>query len=88
MVHALYGAASLAARDETPERLANLRIASENRANSIRSSAAAAAGYEQMILNGVQRLALYYQGGIKPQTIAQIVTALSTLGLIPTVLTR
>jgi hypothetical protein len=41
-----------------------------------------------MILNGVQRLALYYQGGIKPQTIAQIVTALSTLGLIPTVLTR
>lgn len=88
MLHALYGAASLAARDDTAERLANLRIAAEDRASSISQSAAVAKGYEQIILNGAQRLSMYYQGGIKPQTLGQMLNALATLGLVPTVLTR
>ena len=88
MVHTLYGAAALAARDDTPVRLATLRIASEGRAFAIRQSAAAANEYEDTVLNGAQRLALYHKGGLKAQTVAQIVSALSTLGLIPTVLSK
>lgn len=88
MVHTLYGAAALAARDDTPVRLAKLRIVSEGRAFAIRQSAAAASEYEDTVLNGAQRLALYHKGGLKAQTVAQIVSALSTLGLIPTVLSK
>jgi hypothetical protein len=88
MTHALYNASALAARDETPLRLATLRAAAEERAYSIHESSIAARGYELTLLNGLQRLSLYYKGGLKPQTAAQLLNALGTLGLIPAVLTR
>lgn len=88
MMHALFNAAAISARDETPLRLATLRAASEERAYSIRESAIASQGYEQTLLAGLQRLSVYYKGGIKPQTLGQFLNTLATLGLIPTVLTR
>ena len=85
MIFALYNVASLAARDTTPQRLASLRLADEERRYSIRSSAVAAKSYETLTSTGTQRLATYYKGGIKPETLAQIASALATLGLIPTI---
>lgn len=85
MVFVLYNAAALAARDTTPKRLASLRLAEEERRYSIRSSAVAARSYETLVASGVERLANYYKGGLKPETLAQIVNAVATLGLIPTI---
>jgi len=85
MIFVMYNAAALAARDSTPQRLASLRMADEERRYSIRSSAVAARSYETLVSTGVDRLALYYKGGIRPETLAQIATALGTLGIIPTI---
>jgi hypothetical protein len=81
----LLNVASLAARGDTPIRLAGLRQAEEERRDSIRQSAASARSYEQFIQNGAERLSLYYQGGIRPDTLARMANALATLGLIPAV---
>jgi hypothetical protein len=85
MVFVMYNAAALAARDTTPKRLASLRLADEERRYSIRASAVAAQSYETLVSTGVERLATYYKGGIRPETLAQLATALGTLGLIPTI---
>jgi hypothetical protein len=85
MVSLLYNVAALASRDITPKRLASLRLADEERRFSIRSSAVVAASYETLVASGTQRLANYYKGGLKPETLAQIATALATFGLIPTI---
>jgi len=85
MVFVLYNAAALAARDDAPKRLASLRMAEEEHRYSIRSSAVAARSYETLVATGAQRLAAYYKGGIKPETLAQIVNAVATLGLIPAI---
>jgi hypothetical protein len=85
MLFVLYNAAALAARDTIPNRLASLRLADEERRYSIRESAVAARSYETLISTGVDRLANYYKGGLQPATLAQIATALATLGLIPAV---
>ncbi|MDQ6664306.1 MAG: hypothetical protein M3Z23_07920, partial [Acidobacteriota bacterium] len=85
MVFVLYNAAALAARGDTPKRLASLRLAEEERRHSIRASAVAARSYETLVATGTQRLANYYKGGIKPETLAQIANALATLGLIPAI---
>ncbi len=81
----LLNAASLAARGDTPLRLAQLRRAEEERRDSIRKSAAAARSYEQLLVNGADRLALYYQGGVSAGDLARIANALATLGLIPVI---
>lgn len=85
MVFVMYNAAALAARDTTPKRLASLRLADEERRYSIRASAVAAQSYETLVSTGVERLATYYKGGIRLETLAQLATALGTLGLIPTI---
>ena len=85
LLDTLLNAASLAARGETPFRLALLRRAEEERRDSIRQSAAAARSYEQLLVNGAERLSLYYQGGIRPEDLARITNALATLGLIPVI---
>jgi len=85
MIFVVYNAAALAARDTTPQRLASLRLADEERRYSVRSSAVVARSYETLVSTGVDRLALYYKGGIRPETLAQIATALGTLGIIPTI---
>lgn len=85
LVYLLQNWSSLAARAATPGRLAAARLAQEERRFSIRRDAILARSYEAIIGSGAQRLATYYRGGIKPETIAQFVQALSTAGLIPTV---
>lgn len=78
-----YGA--MAARADLPMRLADLRDAVEDRRFAIRQEAIMARTYEQILLVGAQRIAAYYKGGIKPETLAQFANALSTAGLIPAI---
>lgn len=85
VVYLLQNYAALAARAELPLRLAELRSAIEERRFAIRKEAIMARSYEQILLLGAQRIAAYYKGGIKPETLAQFASALSTAGLIPTI---
>jgi hypothetical protein len=85
LLYSLYNASAIASHGETPVRLADLRAAQEEHRYAIRQNAILAHSYETVIASGVQRLALYYKGGVKPEVIAQIVQALATVGLIPTV---
>ncbi len=84
-VYLLENFAALCARAETPVRLAQLRSAIEERRFAIRRDAILARGYERIFLIGAQRIALYYQGGVKPEAIAQFLQAAATAGLIPTI---
>ena len=81
----LINSAALTARNDTPVRLAFLRSSMEDRANSIRLSAAATQQIEELVANGVQRLAMFHKGGFKAETLAQFIQALATAGLIPAV---
>jgi hypothetical protein len=85
VIYLLENFAALAARADTPVRLAELRTAIEERRFAIRRDAIMARTYEQILLIGAQRIATFYKGGIKPETLAQIVNAISTAGLIPTI---
>jgi len=79
---ALYDAVTLVTRGQTPAGLQALRIAEEEERYSIRASAAEARAYEQLLNSGAQRLALFYSGGIKPETVAQLLfNALSLANL-------
>ncbi len=83
MTGALFDVAALMAREDTASRLAALRSSLERRAGALRVSAAATRQIEELISNGVTRLAQYHKGGLKPETIAQLVQAMATLGIIP-----
>ncbi len=85
IVDALANWSALAARVATPSRLAAARLAQEERRYSIQRDAIMARSYEAIVGTGAQRLAAYYKGGLKPETLAQFVQALSTTGLIPTI---
>jgi hypothetical protein len=85
VVYLLQNYAALAARGDLPERLAEVRTAVEERRYAIRRDAIMARSYEQILLAGAQRIALYYKGGIKAETLAQFASALATAGLIPTI---
>ena len=85
---ALHLVASLIARGSTPNRLAEVRLAQELHAYSIRKSAVRARAYELTISTGAQRLALFHKGGIKPTDIAQLVFAASNVALTPAILAR
>lgn len=79
---ALYDATALAARGQTPAALEALRMAQEEERYSIRKSAAEARVYEQLLNGGARRLALFYAGGVKPETVAQLLfNALSLANL-------
>jgi hypothetical protein len=39
-------------------------------------------------LTGVQRLALYHQGGIKPETLARLFHSISSLAIPPAILVK
>lgn len=88
MVAALYHVAAYSARADLPVRLAAHRESLELRAQAIRRDAANAAVYERVIANGVQRLAAYHKGGIRPQNLAAFIRAVATAGLIPAIATR
>lgn len=81
LVETLYVATSLAARGETPMKLAQLRLAQEEHRYSIRQSALIARSYELTISSGTKRLARYYAGGIKPEKIAQLIQSAATVAV-------
>lgn len=77
----LHSAAALAARGETPMKLAELRLAQEEHRYSIRHSAVMARGYEVALSSGTKRLARYYAGGLKPDKIAQLIYTAATVAI-------
>lgn len=80
--------AAINARALTHERIAQLRLAVEDRRFEIRKDAIFARTYEEVFLLGAQRLALYGKGGIKPEALAAFLQAAMTAGLIPAVSLR
>ena len=88
MASALYHVAACSARADLPVRLAAHRESLELRAQGLRRDAANSAVYEKTIANGIQRLAAYHKGGVRPQNLAAFIRALATAGLIPAILTR
>jgi len=87
-VRALYACGSLAAEGMLPGRLLRLRLAQLAHLRSIQLSVANAAVYEAVLGGGVERLALFYQGGVKPETLAQLLQSLSTAGIFGKFLTQ
>lgn len=77
----LHSAAALAARGETPMKLAELRLAQEEHRFSIRHSAVIARGYEVALTSGTKRLARYYVGGLRPEKIAQLIYSAATVAI-------
>jgi hypothetical protein len=88
IVFLLENFAAIAARAETPIRIAEWRMAVEERRFDIRKDAIFARSYEEIFLLGAQRLALYGKGGIKPEALAGFLQAAMTAGLIPAVSLR
>lgn len=84
----LYACGSLAAEGMLPKRLLKLRLAHLEHMRSIQLSAANARIYEAVLGGGVERLALFYQGGVKPATLAQLLQSLSTAGVFGKLLTQ
>jgi hypothetical protein len=87
-VRALFACASLAAEGMLPGRLLTLRLAQLDHLRSIQLSAANARIYEVVLGGGVERLALFYQGGVKPEALAQLLQSLSTVGIFGKLLTQ
>lgn len=87
-VRALYACGSLAAEGMLPGRLLNLRLAQLDHLRSIQVSAANAKVYEAVLGGGVERLALFYEGGVKPETLAQLLQSLSTAGILGKLLSQ
>lgn len=84
----LFIVSALIARGSTPARLADLRMAQELHAYSIRKSAVRARAYELTVSTAAQRLALFHQGGIKPTNVAELVFAASNIAITPAILAR
>lgn len=80
--------AALIARGSTPSKLADVRMAQELHAYSIRKSAVRARAYELTLSTSAQRLALFHKGGIKPTEVAQLVFAVSNIAITPAILAR
>jgi hypothetical protein len=78
---ALHVATAIAARGSTPAKLADVRLAQEHHLYSIRQSAVMARAYELTVSTGVQRLALYHKGGVKPETVAQLIHTVVTAAI-------
>jgi predicted nuclease with TOPRIM domain len=86
--YVLHLASALTVRGSTPQKLAALRVTHEEHRYSIRQSAVRARTYELTVLTGVQRLALYHQGGIKPETLARLFHSISSLAIPPAILVK
>jgi hypothetical protein len=77
----LHSAAALAARGQTPMRLAQLRLAQEEHRYSIRQSAVIARGYELTLSSGTKRLGRFYAGGLRPEKISQLIYTAATVAI-------
>jgi hypothetical protein len=86
--YVLHLASALTVRGSTPMKLEALRVAHEEHRYSIRQSSVRARTYELTVLTGVQRLALYHQGGIKPEALAQLLHSVSSLAIPPVLLIK
>ena len=87
-IRSLYACGSLAAEGMLPGRLLTLRLAQVDHLRSIQLSAANAKVYEAVLGGGMERLALFYQGGIKPEALAGLMQSLSTVGIFVKLLTQ
>jgi hypothetical protein len=79
----LHVATSLASYGKLPGKIADQLVAQEEHAYSIRLSRVRARAYQLTVSTGVQRLALYHQGGIKPSLVARMIQAASTVAIPP-----
>lgn len=81
----LHVATSLVAHGRTPKELADLRLAQEEHAYSIRRSGVMARAYQLTVSTGVRRLALYHKGGLKPSDIVRLIHAAATVAIPPVI---
>jgi hypothetical protein len=88
VVFALENWSSVVSRSTTPNRLADLRAAMEDRRYQIKRDSILARGYEMTLLSGAETLAAYSKGGVRAGNVAQLVQAMVTVGLIPAVLLK
>lgn len=84
----LHTATALASRGRNPRELADLRLAQEDHAYSIRRSGVMARAYQLTVSTGVRRLALYHKGGLKPSLVAQLIHAAATVAIPPVIATN
>jgi hypothetical protein len=77
----LHTATALASRGRNPRELADLRLAQEEHAYSIRHSGVMARAYQLTVSTGVRRLALYHKGGLKPSLIAKLIHDAATVAI-------
>jgi hypothetical protein len=82
---ALHEAAAAVAQMDAADGLARLRLSDEERRYSIRRSGVNASTYDLTIQAAVQRLALYWKGGIKPTELAQFVFYITNTFAIPAI---
>ena len=87
-LEALHIATSLASYGRLPGRIADQLLAQETHAYSIRLSRVRARAYQLTVSTGVQRLAIYHQGGIKPSLVARMIHAASTVAIPPILAAR
>lgn len=80
-IQALFDAAAIAARGKMPSELKTLRLAQAEQRYEIRKSQVEARAYEVAISSGTQRLSLFYKGGIRPESISQIVYTAATVAI-------
>lgn len=80
-IQALFDAAAIAARGTMPGNLKTLRLAQAEQRYEIRKSQVEARAYEIAISSGTQRLSLFYKGGIRPESISQIIYTAATVAI-------
>jgi hypothetical protein len=84
----LYDATALVAHAKMPDQLYQIRLVQEESRYSIEKSAKIARARELTVSTGVQRLALYHKGGLKPTDVAQFVHALAAVAIPPSILAK
>ena len=88
MLLGLLEAAAAVASNDTTARLEITREGQEERLYSIRRSAVNASTYDQTIQAAVQRLAIYYKGGIKTSDLASLLFYISNSVAVPAIATK
>lgn len=85
---ALYTSAAVVAQNDTAASLANLRLTLEERRASIERSAVGAGVSEQRVREAARRLAAYWQSGLRPKDVAELIYHLSTAISLPIIASK
>jgi hypothetical protein len=85
LLDTLFQSAAVLATQDAAKRLAANRISDEERRYSILRSAVNSSTYDETIQAAVQRLAVYYKGGIKPADLAQLIFFVTNSIAVPTI---